>query len=72
MSNSLEPDGLQYATLLCPPWDFPGKNTRVAISFSRGSSQTRDLTLTGVHGHCCLDFLLGHLHSVIENLEELL
>ena len=44
MSNSLQPQGLQYARLLCPPWDFPGKNTRVAISFSRGSSQTRDLT----------------------------
>uniref|UniRef100_A0A8C8W3A9 Uncharacterized protein n=1 Tax=Peromyscus maniculatus bairdii TaxID=230844 RepID=A0A8C8W3A9_PERMB len=26
--------------------------------------------VAGVHGHCCLDFLLGHLHSVIKDLEE--
>ena len=56
MSNSLEPDGLQYATLLCPPWDFPGKNTRVAISFSRGSSQTRALT----HVSCIGRWILYH------------
>ena len=32
-------NGMDYnpARLLCP-WDFPGKNTRVAISFSRGPS----------------------------------
>ena len=26
------------------PWDFPGKNTEVAISISRGSSPRRDRT----------------------------
>uniref|UniRef100_A0A8C7BAW3 Uncharacterized protein n=1 Tax=Neovison vison TaxID=452646 RepID=A0A8C7BAW3_NEOVI len=26
--------------------------------------------VTGVHGHRCFDFLLGHLHSVIEDFEE--
>ena len=39
---------LQPSSLLCP-WDFPGKNTGVvAISFSRGSSQTRDLPDLGI------------------------
>lgn len=28
--------------------------------------------VAGVYSHCCLDFLLGHLHSVIKDLEELL
>lgn len=28
--------------------------------------------VTGVHRHCRLDFLLGHLHPVVEDLEELL
>ena len=39
----LWPHGLQPARLLCP-WDFPGKNTVVAISTSRGSSRPRDWT----------------------------
>ena len=30
VSNSLQPRGLQPARLLCP-WDFPGKNTGVAV-----------------------------------------
>ena len=30
VSNSLQPCGLQPARLLCP-WDFPGKNTGVAV-----------------------------------------
>ena len=37
-SDTLRPQGLQPARLLCP-WDSPGKNTGVAaISFSRESS----------------------------------
>ena len=32
MSDSLQPHGLQSASLLCP-WDFPGKNTRVGCHF---------------------------------------
>ena len=32
MSNSLQPQGLQPARLLCP-WDFPGKNTGVGCHF---------------------------------------
>ena len=43
MSDSLWPHGLQPTRLLCP-WDSPGKNTWVAISFSRGSSWSRDWT----------------------------
>ena len=44
MSDSLQPHGLQHARLLCP-WNAPGKNTEwVAISFSRGPSQSRDWT----------------------------
>ena len=35
--------GLQPAKLLCP-WDFPDKNTGVAISFSRESSWPRNQT----------------------------
>ena len=35
VSDSLRPHGLQSIKLLCP-WDFLGKNTRVAISYSRG------------------------------------
>ena len=31
------------SSLLCP-WNCPGKNTGVAISYSRGSSQSRDWT----------------------------
>ena len=39
-----QPYGLQPARLLCP-WDSPGRNTGVvAISYSRGSSQSRDWT----------------------------
>ena len=39
MSDSLGPDGLQAARLLCP-WNSTLNNTGVvAISFSRGSSQ---------------------------------
>ena len=39
---TLQPCGLQPTRLLCP-WDSPGKNIRVvAISFSRGSSESRD------------------------------
>ena len=44
MSYSLWSHRLRSTRLLCP-WDSPGKNTEVvAISFSRGSSQTRDWT----------------------------
>ena len=51
MSNSLRPHGLEPTRLLCP-WGgggqclvhSPGKNTGVAISSSRGSSQPRDWT----------------------------
>ena len=44
MSDFLQPCGLYSARLLCP-WNFPGKNTGVgAISFSMGSSHSRDLT----------------------------
>ena len=32
MSNSLHPQGLQPAELLCP-WDYPGKNTGVGCHF---------------------------------------
>ena len=32
MSDSLQPDGLYPAKLLCP-WDFPGKNTGVGSYF---------------------------------------
>ena len=40
--DSLWPDGLQPASLLCP-WNSPGKNTGVGcIPFSRGSSWPRD------------------------------
>ena len=35
---TLQHQGLQPTRLLCP-WNFPGKNTGVAISYSRGSSQ---------------------------------
>ena len=35
--------GLQPAGLLCP-WNFPGKNTGITISFSRGSAQPRGQT----------------------------
>ena len=45
MPDSLEPQGLQPARLLCP-WNSPGKITGVGcISFSRGSSQHRDPAL---------------------------
>ena len=40
MSNSLQPHGLQPAGLLCP-WDFPGKKTGMAISFSMDLPQPR-------------------------------
>ena len=45
MFDSLPPQGLRPARLLCP-WSSPGKNTGVGftISFSRGSSQPRDQT----------------------------
>ena len=44
MSNPLQPCGLQSTRLLCPS-DFPGKNIGVvAISSSKGSSQSRDWT----------------------------
>ena len=33
VSNSLRPYGLQYASLLLCPWDFPGKNTGVGCHF---------------------------------------
>ena len=39
----LQPHGLWPARLLCP-WSSPGKNTGVAISSSRGSSQFWDWT----------------------------
>ena len=54
MSDSLQPHGLQHARLLCP-WNAPGKNTEwVAISFSRGPSQSRDWT--GVSCTACRVF----------------
>ena len=40
---TLQHQGLQPTRLLCP-WNFPGKNTGVAISSSRESSQPRDRT----------------------------
>ena len=43
VSDSLWPHGLRPTRLLCP-WDSPGKNTWIAISFSRGSSRPRDWT----------------------------
>ena len=43
MSDSLWPHRLQPARLLCP-WDFPGKNTGVAIFYSKEFSQPRDQT----------------------------
>ena len=43
ISDPLRPHGLHPARLLCP-WNFPGKNTEVGISSSRGSSQPRDRT----------------------------
>jgi len=43
VSDSLRPHGLQSIKLLCP-WDFLGKNTKVAISYSRGSSWPMDRT----------------------------
>ena len=44
MSDSLQPNGLQPTRILCP-WGFPGKTTAMlAISFSRGSSQSRNRT----------------------------
>ena len=44
MSDSLQPHGLQVARLLCS-WDFPARILgRIALSLSRGSSQTRDQT----------------------------
>ena len=41
VSDYLQPHGLQISRLLCP-WNSPGKNTRVAIPFSMGSSRPRD------------------------------
>ena len=32
MSDSLQPHGLQHASILCP-WDFPGKNTGASCHF---------------------------------------
>ena len=43
VSDSSQPHGLQPIRFLCP-WNFPGKNTEVAIPFSRGSSWPRDWT----------------------------
>ena len=44
VSKSLQLYGIQSARLLCP-WNFLGKNARVAcISYSRGSSQPKDRT----------------------------
>ena len=41
LSHSSQPHGLEPARLLCP-WNSPGESTgRVAILFSRGSSQPR-------------------------------
>ena len=46
--------GLQPVRLLCP-WDFPGKNTGGgSISFSRGSSQSRDQTHVSCFGRWIL------------------
>ena len=55
MSDSLRPHGLQHARLLCP-WDFPGKNTAVAVtSYSRDPSHPPTLVgskgLSMNHGH---------------------
>ena len=44
VSDSLQPQGLKPAWLLCP-WDFPDKNSGMGChSFSRGSSWPRDGT----------------------------
>ena len=43
LPDSLQPQGLQPSRLLCP-WNSPGKSTGVAIPFSKGSSQPRDIT----------------------------
>ena len=44
VAESLRPQGLQPARLLCP-WDSPGQNTGVGCpTASRGSSQPRDQT----------------------------
>ena len=44
LNDSLRPHGRQPTRLLCP-WDSPGKNMAwIALPFSRGSSQPRDLT----------------------------
>ena len=46
--------GLLPSRLLCP-WDFPGKNTGGgSISFSRGSSQSRDQTHVSCFGRWSL------------------
>uniref|UniRef100_A0A8C9NT52 Uncharacterized protein n=1 Tax=Spermophilus dauricus TaxID=99837 RepID=A0A8C9NT52_SPEDA len=44
---------------------FPGRGLPVRLVIFLFVSQ-----VTGVHSHSCLDFLLGHLHSVIKDLEE--
>lgn len=47
------------------PTFFPGRGVPVQLVVSLFVPQ-----VTGVHCHSCLDLLLGHLHSVVEDLEE--
>ena len=57
--DSLWPHGLQPARLLFP-WDFSGKNTEwVAISYPRGSSQSRNQTCVSC-GSCIGRQVLHH------------
>ena len=53
MSDSLWSHGLHPTRLLCS-WNFPGKNSGVAISFFRGSSQPRDQTCVSCIGKSIL------------------
>ena len=57
LSDSLQPHGLQPTRLFCP-WNFPGKNTGVAISFSKGSSWPRDWTCIS-----CVSYTAGRFFS---------
>ena len=71
MSDSLQPHGLQPTRVL-PPWDSPGKSTGVAISFSRGSSLTRDRTrVSRIAGRrfnlwATREFLVNVFHSELQ------
>ena len=50
VSDSFATPWTEACQVLCP-WDFPGKNTGVgAISFSRGTSRSKDRTRTSCFG----------------------